>query len=148
MTADHAALSHHPAPHRDQASVFESTFGLLGGPAAWFAQVCVGYALASWPCFPHEKRQLLPEPGYAWTSPTVLTISIAAVMISVAAYAVSRRIYKRVAGESHGGHQHLLDVGSGRTRFLALWGMVFGAAFAVAAAMTLIAFILLPRCGG
>ena len=74
MTPDHASLSQHPAPQRDEVSVLESTFGLLGGPAAWFAQVCVGYALASWPCFPREKHHLLPEPGYAWTSTALLAV--------------------------------------------------------------------------
>jgi len=148
MTADHASMSHHPAPHRDQVSVFESAFGLLGGPAAWFAQLCAGYAMASWPCFPREEHRVVPEPGYAWTWTAVVAVSIAAVLISIAAFAVSRRIYNRVQGETHGGHEHLLNVGSGRTRFLALWGMVFGAAFAVGTAMTLIAYFVLPRCGG
>jgi hypothetical protein len=138
MTADHASLSHHPAPHRGQVSAFESAFGLLGGPGAWFAQLCAGYAMASWPCFPREQHRLLPEPGYAWTWTAIVVVSIAAIVISIAAYLVSRRIYNRVQGEVHGGHQHLL----------ALWGMIFGAAFAVGTAMTLIAFFVLPRCGG
>jgi hypothetical protein len=37
---------------------------------------------------------------------------------------------------------------TGRTRFLALWGTVFGAAFAIAAAFTAVAFFILPRCAG
>ena len=148
MTADHASLSHHPAPHRDQVSLVESAFGLLGGPVAWFAQLCAGYALADWPCFPREQRRFLPEAGHVWTWTAILAISIAAVIVSAAAYVVSRRVYKRVHDESHGGHQHLLEVGGGRTRFLALWGMVFSAAFAVGSAMNLIAYFVLPRCGG
>jgi hypothetical protein len=148
MTADHASLSHHPAPHRDQVCAFESAFGLLGGPGAWFAQLCAGYAMASWPCFPQDEHRFLPEPGYAWTWTAIVAASIAATVVSVAAYLVSRRAYKRVQHESHGDHEHLLHVGSGRTRFMALWGMIFGAAFAVGTAMTLVAFFVLPRCGG
>jgi len=139
MTAEPASLTNHPAPRRDQVSAFESVFGLLGGPGAWFAQLCAGYAMASWPCFPHEEHHILPEAGYAWTWAAIVAVSVVAIGISFAAFAVSRRTYKRV---------HLPDVGSGRTRFLALWGMVLGASFAVGTAMTLVAFFVLPRCAG
>ncbi len=148
MTAESGSLTDHPAPHRDQVSGFESVFGLLGGPGAWFAQLCAGYAMASWPCFPREEHRFLPEAGFAWTWAAIVAVSLAAVLVSTAAFVVSRRTYIRVQGESRGSHQHLLDVGSGRTRFLALWGMVLGASFAVATAMTLIAFFVLPRCAG
>jgi Na+/melibiose symporter-like transporter len=148
MTAEPASLPNHPAPHRDQVSAFESVFGLLGGPGAWFAQLCAGYAMASWPCFPREEHRILPEAGYAWTWAAIVAVSVVAIGISFAAFAVSRRTYERVQSESQGSHQHLLDVGSGRTRFLALWGMVLGASFAVGTAMTLVAFFVLPRCAG
>ena len=148
MTAEPAALTNHPAPHRDPVSAFESVFGLLGGPAAWFAQLCAGYAMASWPCFPREEHHILPEPDYAWTWAAIVAVSIVAIGVSLGAFAVSRRIYNRVQGECRGSHQHQLNAGSGRTRFLALWGMVLGASFAVATAMTLIAFFVLPRCAG
>lgn len=148
MTADHASLSHHPAPHRDQVSAVESAFGLLGAPCAWFVDTCIGYAMANWPCFPNEQRRAWVEPDYAWTTTAILMVSMAAMIVSLAAYVVSRRIYTRVQDESHGDHQHLLDVGSGRTRFLALWGMVLSAAFAAGIAINLIAFFVLPRCGG
>ncbi len=148
MTAEPASLTNHPAPHRDRVSAFESVFGLLGGPGAWFAQLCAGYAMASWPCFPREEHHILPEAGYAWTWAAIVAVSVVAIGVCLAAFAVSRRTYERVQGESRGSHQHLLDVGSGRTRFLALWGMVLGASFAVGTAMTLVAFFVLPRCAG
>jgi hypothetical protein len=148
MNADHASLSHHPAPHRDQVSLFESVFGLLGGPLAWLIQVCANYTMASWPCFPQEQPNLVPQAGFAWTGSAIIDVSIAAFIISVAAFLVSRRAFNRVRDESHGDHQHLMDVGSGRTRFLALWGMIFSAAFAVGIAMDAVAYFLLPRCAG
>ena len=148
MTAEPGSLTNHPVLHHDPVSAFQSAFGLLGGPGAWFAQLCAGYAMASWPCFPREEHRVLPEAGYAWTWTAIVAVSVVAIGISFAAFAVSRRTYERVQSESRGGHQHLVDVGSGRTRFLALWGMVLGASFAVATAMTLIAFFVLPRCAG
>ena len=148
MSADHASLSHHPAPHRDQVSLLASAFGLLAGPMAWFIQVCADYTMASWPCFPEEQRNLVPRTGYEWTWNAIIAITIAAFVIATAAFLVSRRAYNRVRGEAHGDHQHLMDIGSGRTRFLALWGMVFSAAFAVGIVMNAVAYFLLPRCAG
>lgn len=148
MSADHTALSHHPAPLRGQVSLLASAFGLLGGPLAWFIQICAGYTLASWPCFPQEQRNLTPMAGYVWTWTAIITVSIAAFIICVSAFLLSRQAYRRVRDESHGDHQHLMDVGGGRTRFLALWGMIFSAAFGVATAMNALAYFLLPRCAG
>jgi hypothetical protein len=148
MNADPASLSHHPAPHRHQASAVATAFGLVAGPLAWFAQLCADYPLASWPCFPGEQRGLLPLPDYAWTWRAMVAVSVAAFVVAVIAFMVARRTYNRVRGETHGDHQHLMDVGSGRTRFLALWGMIFSAAFAVGIAMNTVAFIVLPRCAG
>ena len=148
MNADHASLSHHPAPHRQKVSPGALAFGLVGGPLAWFVQVCANYPMASWPCFPGEHRNLLPQPGSVWTLHAMIGASVAAFVIAVAAFVVAQRAFIRVRHESHGDHTHLLNVGSGRTRFLALWGMIFSAAFAVGIAMTVVAYIVLPRCAG
>jgi hypothetical protein len=148
MNADHSSLSHHPAPRRHEASVPAIVFGLAAGPLAWFVQLCAGYTLASWPCFPLEQHRLVPQDGYAWTWGGIIAISVVAVIICVAAFLVSRRTFNRTRDEGQGGQQHLLEVGSGRTRFLALWGMVLGLGFAVATGMTAVAFFILPRCAG
>jgi hypothetical protein len=148
MSADRASLTHHPAPQRHRVSAFESVFGLLGGPLAWFVQLCAGYTLASWPCFPLDEHRFLPQGGYGWTWDAIVIVSLAAVVVALAAFVVSRRIFNRTRDEGHGGDKHLLEVGSGRTRFLAVWGMVLGIGFAVTTAMTAMAFFLLPRCAG
>jgi hypothetical protein len=138
MSTPDASLSHHPAPHRGRVAALESAFGLLGGPGAWFIQLCVGFALSSWPCFPQDQHELAPIRGYGWTWGALGLVSLTAVVIAVAAFAVSRGIYRRTHDET----------GAGRTRFLGLWGMVAGAGFAVAAAFTGVAFFILPRCAG
>jgi hypothetical protein len=148
MSTDHASLSHHPAPHRHRVSAAESLFGLAGGPLAWFVQLCAGYAMASWPCFPLDEHLHLPLNSYAWTWAAIVVISVAAVIVSLAAFMVSRGILRRTLDESEGGHGHALETGAGRTRFLALWGMVLGGGFAVATALTTVAFFVLPRCAG
>ena len=104
--------------------------------------------MASWPCFPLEEHRILPVPGYAWTWGAAVAVSFAAVAIALASFLVSRRTYLKTGDETQGDHHHLLETGSGRTRFIALWGMALGAGFAVATAMSTIAFFLLPRCSG
>jgi len=148
MSADDAALGHHPAPHRGRAGAMEMTFGLLGGPAAWFAQLCAGFALSSWPCFPGDQHMLSPTAGFAWTGAAVGFVSLTAFAVAVAAMFVSRGLLRRTRDEYPGDPAHLLEAGTGRTRFLALWGTIAGGGFAVATAFTAIAFFILPRCAG
>lgn len=148
MSTQDTTLNHHPAPHRDKAPVFQSGFGLLGGPLAWFVQLCVGYALSSWPCFSHDERRVAPLNGYEWTWAALGGVSLAALVVAIAALYVSANIYRRTRNEQRGNHWHLLEVGSGRTRFLALWGMIGGGGFAIAISFTAVGFFILPRCGG
>jgi uncharacterized membrane protein YciS (DUF1049 family) len=148
MTAQDASLTHHPAPQRDRVARVESAFGLIGGPLAWFVQLCAGYALASWPCFPRQERTLAPLLGYGWTWPAMVIALVAGVAIALAALMVSTRIYRRTQNESGTSHRQLIATGAGRTRFLALWGMLLGAGFALTTLLTAIAFMVLPRCAG
>jgi hypothetical protein len=134
MSADDATLSRHPEPHRERAAGWALGFGLLGGPAAWFVQLCAGVALTSWPCFPKDQQLPAPVGGFEWTGPATAVVSLAAFGISVAAMLISHQFLRRTRG--------------GRTRFLALWGTIAGGAFAVAIAFTGVAFYLLPRCAG
>ena len=75
-------------------------------------------------------------------------LTVVAVAVSLAAFGVSMRAFNRTRHETHGGPDQVMEVGAGRTRFLALWGMVLGAGFALAAAITAVAFIVVPRCAG
>jgi hypothetical protein len=126
--------------------VRQSLFGLLGGPGAWFIQLCVGYLLTSGPCFPHDNRRLSALAGFAWTWPTSIALSLFAVLLGIAACSVSWGILRRTQIEARADRPLPEDVS--RTRFLALWGMVLGAGFALASLVTGIGFIALPRCAG
>jgi hypothetical protein len=148
MSTPQLHLSHHPAPHRQRVTFLELAFGIAGGPAAWFLQFNAGYALASWPCFPGDHRMRLPMDGYAWSWPAMVGIMIAGVLIALAALWISWRNLQNTRTEHSGGHGHLMATGTGRTRFLALWGVVLGAGFALASLVSVVAFVVLPRCAG
>jgi hypothetical protein len=148
MNADQAALNPHPAPHRQRVTTLASLFGLVGGPLAWLIEVCAGFALASPACFSNTLRSARPPPQLAWTWPAMIGLMLMCVLVALAACAVSYRALLHTRSESPGDHEHLIEVGAGRTRFLALWGTLLGAGFAVAAAATAVAFVVIPRCAG
>jgi hypothetical protein len=149
MSVPHSALTAQMPPrHSTSYSAWiAGAFGLVGGPAAWYLQLCAGYVLASGPCFPHDTRRPTPLDGFAWTWPALIAILIFGVLVALAAFWVSWRTLNRV---QHGpSEKHpVLEANIGRTRFLALWGMVYGAGFALATLVTAVAYIVLPRCAG
>lgn len=148
MNSPEHALSHHPAPHRGRVSIGKLAFSVVAGPLAWFLQLNVGYALASWPCFPADQRMPSPGSEYAWSFPGMVGALFGAVLIALAALWVAWTILHNTRTEAPGDHRQLMEVGAGRTRFLALWGVLLGSGFAIATLVTAVAFIVLPRCAG
>jgi hypothetical protein len=119
----------------------------VGGPLAWFVQMCAGYALASWPCFPKDHRIVAPLAGYAWTSSAMVIALLAGVAIALVALFVSWRQFNQ-ARQASGDERRQFDSGRERARFLALWGIVLGGGFAFTTVITAVAFVVLPRCAG
>jgi hypothetical protein len=136
------------APQAHRVKLHESFFGLFGGPIAWFLQFCAGYALASEPCFRAGERLAAPVPAMQWTLLAMLLSMTAGVAVALLSLIVSWRAYRRTKHEASGETTHLVEAGVGRTQFLSLWGVLLGSAFAVATAMTGVAFLTLPRCAG
>lgn len=147
MTSD-TEIGAHPAPHAARVKLHESFFGLWGGPIAWLLQSSAGYVLASEPCFRDGIRTMAPPRALDWTWPAMIGVTTAAIVVALLSLWVSWRAFKRTEREVSGDTRDPMHAGSGRTRFLALWGMLLGGLFAVAAAMTYVAFLTLPRCAG
>jgi hypothetical protein len=124
-----------------------SLFALFGGPLAWFAQLNVGFALASQPCFHDGERIGVPHFSPDWTWAAMITVTVIACIIALLAALISWRAYARAPVEKVG-DDRLPQVGGGRTHFLALWGVVLGLGSAIAAGLTVVAFFVLPRCAG
>lgn len=123
-------------------------FLLFGGPLAWFLQLNAGFALATQPCFLDNQRFPAPRSDLVWSWPAMIWILIAALAVALLSSLTAWRAYQRTKAESSGDHLHLMEIGGGRNRFLALWGICFGAGSAVVIIMTLVAFFVLPRCAG
>lgn len=135
-----------PAPRAVRSGRHESFFALFGGPLAWYLQLCAGYALASAPCYRAGERLQAPPPALDWTWAAMIAAMVAAVAIALLAWMVSWRVYQGAQEQRGGSASRVMAGGSGRTHFLALWGVFLGSGFAVATAMTAVAFLTLQRC--
>jgi hypothetical protein len=117
---------------------------LFTGPLAWFAQLCLGTALMSWPCFPYDQRLAAPLDGFGWTRGIALILLLACAVLAAVAGYVSWSTLLGIAARGDGKP----DPGRGRARFTALWGVLLGIGFSLATLATLVAFALVPRCAG
>jgi hypothetical protein len=82
--------------------------------------------------------------GFAW--PLMLGCYVLALLICVAAGAVSYRSWRATGQENQGHVHHLMEKGEGRTRYLALIGMCFSAIFFAAVLFGAIIFAIEPLC--
>jgi len=136
----------HPSPHRDRVGIGALAFGLVGGPFAWSVQVLVNSALSSYSCFPKDVP--LQAPTWAGLEPTLLAIELAALVVCIVAAIVAWRSWRRSSAERPGSAHHLVESGDGRTRFLAMAGLMTSVLFFVAILFAMINLATVPLCGG
>jgi hypothetical protein len=148
MSAMSTAPASHPSPHRHRVGLTALGFGLCGGPLAWAMQFNVNYALASHACFPAIAPRASPLPGWEGVSTVMLAINVVALVIASMALVVAWRTWRATRDELRGGSGHLLEVGEGRSHFLAACGAMAGAGFFVATAFNTAALIWVAQCSG
>jgi hypothetical protein len=144
MTDQTISPDTHPAPHRRNASFFSLGFGLGAAPLAWAGQSIVGYALSSYACFPGPTPRGVPL--FTETRPILLALNVAAIILAVLGGAIAYRNWSATRGEKAGGLEHLVEIGEGRTRFLAMCGILSSVGFLVATIFSLLAIVLAPLC--
>jgi hypothetical protein len=109
-------------------------FALFAGPLAWFAELNIGYVLATEPCFPTDQRLPAPAPDWAWTHAGLFGLAALCLVVALCGLLISSAALRRESGDRH--------------RFAAVWGVAFGGGFFVATLLTGVGLVLLPRCGG
>jgi hypothetical protein len=116
---------------------------LCAGPAAWALQLVADYAVSSYACFPHDMagRQAPPR-GWAAEPAMLLVVNLACLALDLAAivYCFGRR----AAPAGNGGATS--DVRAGRTRFLAICGVMAGLIFAAAILFNTANIVMVPTC--
>ena len=140
--------STHPSPHADRVSLGLLFYGLCAGAAAWAAQLFLNYGLSSHPCFPSDTPLATPLPGWGGVVAILALINIAALLIALSGALVSWRNWRVTHGEVEGSKSQLVEAGEGRSRFIALWGVMASVGFFLATAFNTIAMIGVPLCNG
>lgn len=139
-----AAQTDHPAPHRARASLATLWIGLLLGPAAWFVQLAIDTALLGNACDPANTPH---AGGVASVLPWVLATDVIVLVLTALAAMVAWRNWHRSAGEQPGGGHGLLASGAGRTRFMAMAGLLVCGLIALAQIYSLASHLVLRECG-
>jgi hypothetical protein len=78
----------------------------------------------------------------------MLIVTIVGLVLALAGLWVAWRALQKTKEEVAGNHRHLIEIGSGRTRFLALWGVCFSAGASIVILASFVAYVTLPRCVG
>ena len=144
MPADTLLDGKHPAPERDKASLGSLSFSLAAPPIAWSIQSIAGYSFSSEACYPGDTPRLLPLFSGLWG--LLLTINGTALVIGVLGILIASRNWKVTRRETGGDLALLIEQGAGRTRFLAMCGLLVSVGFVVATLFTSITIFLSPLC--
>jgi hypothetical protein len=144
MAADTFLDTKHPAPERDRVGLGSLSFSLAAPPLAWSIQSIAGYSISSEACYPGDTPLIAPLFSGLW--PLVLTINGAALLIGVLGFSIAYRNWCATRREIGGGAAQLIERGEGRTRFLAMCGLLVGAGFVVATLFTSVSLFIAPVC--
>jgi hypothetical protein len=133
----------HPAPHRQRVHIAVLLFGAFIGPIVWALHLFANSAVAGQVCYPGPAPRLTQVPAL----PLLLGLSgcMAIIFALIGAY-VSYRSWCITREEREGSHHHLIEVGEGRTRFLAFAGMFASLVFALVIFCDTVGVLLVPPC--
>ncbi len=119
-------------------------FGLLGAAAAWVLQTEIGETLAAQACFPH--RTPLAAPQWSWLMPVLNVISVVALLVGVACAWIAWRSWRMSRDARPDPAAAISDTVPGRTRFLAMAGLILSLLFVVGLVATGLAVVLVSPC--
>ena len=136
----------HPSPQRERVGRFAIWFAIAAAPLAWNLQLLFNVGLSSYGCFPHDEPRA--RPLWAHLPSAVGAIEVAAFVVCVVAALVAWRNWHRTRTERPGSAHRVLEAGDGRTRFMALVGLLTSGLFGLAVILAAIVLALVPPCNG
>ncbi len=144
MSTEASHSSNHPSPPGGSAGLILLLSALAAGPAAWAFQLIAGYGLSSLACFPHDTPSMQsPPPGWGSEHGILLAINLVCLLVALAGVLVSFLYWRPVSAEEAGA---VVNVGEGRTRFLASCGLLAGLGFSIAILFDTAAILGVPSC--
>ncbi len=150
MAQDETIGSHaeHPAPARHEVDIGLLAFGLMGAPVIWGVHFLANVTIASRAC---ASTEMSPS---ASTHAALLVIDAVAALVALAALYVSMQAWGSTRHEgadtrasSTTPEHHAAEVGEGRTRFIALGGIMMSTVFFIAILFDTFAAIVVTSCG-
>jgi hypothetical protein len=136
----------HPAPHRARVGRWTTWFSILGAPLAWSLQLLINASLSAHGCYPHDVPLAVPLWGHLDAAAAGVE-AVAAAVCFAAGFAAWLN-WRRSRGEKAGNAHHLVESGDGRTRFMAMVGMMTSALFLIATGFAALNLTTVPACGG
>ena len=139
----HAGARGTPAPRR-HIGLPTLWFGLFGAPAAWAAQLLTNYALMGHFCYPRDTP--LASPTFGGVRTLAIAVSTILLCLAVAALVVAVHSWGEARYRHSGEHHEVAEIGEGRTRFMAMAGILVSATFVYGVLMGGIPLITMSVC--
>lgn len=144
MTAADPDCAGHPSPHRGKTRLAALLYGLVAAPLAWALGQVVNATVAQEACFPGTEP--LATPAIADLRGIHVAVLVAALLVSASAAMIALGAWRATRDEQAGGHHALLSIGEGRSRFMALAGLVTSVGFFIGTLFSVPAVLLVPGC--
>lgn len=119
----------HPAPARNSVGLLPLWFGLFGAAAAWSVQEIVDYSIAAHTCYPRLYPLDAPTVGRGALWGITIAVSVAMLAVGIAAGLSAVHAWRQTREETGGHSSWALDTGEGRTRFMAMSGLLTSVVF-------------------
>jgi hypothetical protein len=136
----------HPSPHRERVSLWAMWFCILGAPAAWSLQQLINAPLFAHGCYPKDVP--LTEPIWANAGSVALAVEIVAIVVCLVAGLMAWRNWRRTRAEKEGSGHHLMESGDGRSRFMAMVGLICSGLFLLATIVATAFLYMVQPCNG
>ena len=136
----------HPAPHRERVGIIALLFPVFAPPLAWSAHLLVNFAVSSQACYPDGTPLNVPTSGAAWLWSLLLILDLVGIITGIAGALLAWRNYGHTSQELAETGVPLAEIGEGRTRFLAMWGVLIGIGFSAATLFDFVGLWVLPIC--
>lgn len=140
--ASSSASPQHPSPHRHAVRPGRLWFGLLAAPLAWLGEELLSYAIASHICAATGPDAQVTRAGSPW----LWLVLLVALGVSLAGGWVALDNWRDTRGEKSGSGHHLLELGEGRTRFMAMCSLLTSGGFLFGFIFMLATLALAPLC--
>lgn len=127
----------HPAPSRSKVPGWRIALGLMLAPAAFSLQVVVSYIVTAVGCGASDDAR-----------PILIAVNLLAVALTFGGGAIAFANYRVTRDEKAGRSSRTEEIGEGRTRFLAYFGLCASSVFGLAVLLQLTAVLIVSTCLG